>query len=209
MMQLLLSKKLVPVATVAEEAEGLPLTEALLAGGLDLIELTFRVAGAAEVIRAIRTRYPEMKVGAGTILTSAQLRAAHDAGATFAVSPGLDEELVELAGELGLPFFPGVVTPSEIQRGIRLGCRILKFFPAGAVGGAKVLKAYHPVFAHTGVQFLPTGGIHAANMPDYLAIPSVCAVGGSWMVKSDLIAAGDWAAITALTRAALASCDGG
>jgi len=179
------------------------LAEALLEGGLDVIEITFRTQAAEEAIRQVVDRFPEMCVGAGTVLTESQLRRAIDTGIEFAVAPGLNPDLITDAMAANVLFIPGVATPTEIDRGIMLGCKLLKFFPADALGGVKTLKAFSGPFAHTGVKFVPTGGINAANAADYLALPGVAAVGGSWMVAEKLIKAKQWAEITRLTKEAL------
>jgi len=202
-MKRILEKKIVPAATVDRVEDALPLAEALLRAGLDVIEITFRTRAAEEAIREIANRFPEMLVGAGTVLEFEQLVRAHEAGARFGVAPGLNEELVQRAAQLGLPFIPGVVTPSEVDRGIRLGCGLLKFFPAEAMGGVKTLKALAGPFAHTGVKFVPTGGIEPANARAYLALASVAAVGGSWMVAANLVKERRWDEITRLSREAL------
>jgi 2-dehydro-3-deoxyphosphogluconate aldolase/(4S)-4-hydroxy-2-oxoglutarate aldolase len=196
-MQRILDKRVVPVAVIDKVEDAVPLAEALLRGGLDLIEVTFRTAAAADAIRAIVGAHPEMLVGAGTVLTGEQLERARDAGAAFAVAPGLNEATVRRAQELRLPFVPGVMTPSEIERALALGCRLLKFFPAEAAGGLKMLKALAGPFAHTGVRFLPLGGVSPENMAAYLADPLVAAVGGTWIADKKLISAGRWDEIAA------------
>jgi 2-dehydro-3-deoxyphosphogluconate aldolase/(4S)-4-hydroxy-2-oxoglutarate aldolase len=203
-MKRIFQQRIVPVAVVQDPAFAVPLAEALSAGGLTLIEFTFRTAAAAECIAKIRKALPSMLVGAGTVLTPEHLQAAVDAGAQFGVAPGLNETVVARARELGLPFIPGVMTPSDVERGLTLGCSLLKFFPAEAAGGIKMLKALAGPYAHTGVKFVPTGGIAQANLADYLALPMVAAVGGSWMVEGKLLAEKNWAKITALTAEAVA-----
>jgi len=204
-MEQALAKRIVPVVVLdrAEQAE--PLAEALLRGGLAVMEITFRTAAAAEAIRRIATRYPEICVGAGTLLTAEQIARAVDAGATFGLAPGFNPANVKRAQELGLPFVPGVMTPSEIEAAMALGLKTLKFFPAEAAGGAAVLKALAGPYAHTGVRFVPTGGISAKNMAGYLALPSVAAIGGSWMVEKALVNEGRWDEVERLTREALAA----
>lgn len=181
----------------------MPLAEALLAGGLKVMEITFRTAAAAESIQRIRRHLPEMSIGAGTLLTPEQVQEAIDFGAQFGVSPGLNEAVLNTAGERDLPFFPGVMTPTEIARALNLGWKHLKFFPAEPAGGAAMLKALTGPFAHLDVKFIPTGGINVAKLPDYLAIPQVAAVGGSWMGDRKLIQEKAWSKITALTAEAL------
>lgn len=197
-------KRLVPAATVEKADDAVPLAEALLAGGLDVIEITFRTQAAEEAIRRVVAKFPQMLVGAGTVLTEDQLKRAIGAGVQFAVAPGLNPDLVTESMASNVPFIAGVATPTEIDRGIALGCKWLKFFPADALGGIKTLKAFAGPFAHTGIKFIPTGGINALNAPEYLALPVVAAVGGSWMVAEKLIKEKNWAAITRLTQEALA-----
>ena len=199
----LLQSRLVCVAVIDRPDDAVPLAEALLAGGLDCIEVTFRTAGAAEAIARIRQSLPHAIVGAGTLLTPDNVKQAVAAGAQFGVSPGLSEAVSRAAQENHLPLFPGVVTPSEIMRALDLGWQHLKFFPAETFGGVNALKALAGPFGHTGVKFIPTGGITAATLPTYLAIPQVAAVGGSWMAERKLVADKDWAKITSLTTEAM------
>lgn len=203
MMDRISRTRVVPVVVLQHADDACPLAEALLAGGLDVMEITFRTAAAAESIQRIATAFPEILLGAGTILAPDQALRARDAGAVFALAPGLNPDVVTAARDAGLAFSPGVMTPSEIERALALGCDLLKFFPAGAAGGTAMLKALAGPYAHTGVRFIPTGGVSAANMGEYLALPVVAAIGGSWMVDPKLIAARDWPAITRLTREAL------
>jgi 2-dehydro-3-deoxyphosphogluconate aldolase/(4S)-4-hydroxy-2-oxoglutarate aldolase len=205
-MEHILKQRLVCVAVVDHPDDAVPLARALMAGGLNLIEITFRTEGAAEAIRRIRQELPEMTVGAGTVLTPYQVAQAAEAGAQFLVAPGLDEAVLAAALARGVPYIPGVLTPTEITRALNLKCRLLKFFPAEASGGVPMLKALAGPFAHTGVQFVPTGGITAATLPAYLAVPQVAAVGGSWMAERSLVAGRDWEKITALTAAATKVC---
>jgi 2-dehydro-3-deoxyphosphogluconate aldolase/(4S)-4-hydroxy-2-oxoglutarate aldolase len=198
-----LKQRLVCVAVIDRADDAVPLTEALLAGGLNCIEVTFRTAGAAESIARIRKALPDAVVGAGTLLNADTVKAAVDAGAQFGVSPGLSESASKAAHDAKLPLFPGVITPSEVMRALELGWKHLKFFPAESFGGVNVLKALAGPFGHTGVKFIPTGGITAATLPNYLAIPQVAAVGGSWMAERKLVADKQWAKITALTAEAM------
>lgn len=201
----ILAKRIVPVVVLdsAESAE--PLAEALLAGGLDIMEITFRTAAAEESIRRISSRFPEILVGAGTLLEKEQVVRAKDAGAVFGLAPGLNPEIVAAARESGLQFSPGVMTPGEVEQALSLGCRLLKFFPAEAAGGVNLLKALAGPYAHTGVKFIPTGGVSLDNLAAYLKLPIVAAIGGSWMVDKQLVNDGKWAEITRLTREALAA----
>ena len=201
--QAFVGQRLICVAVIDRADDVVPLTEALLAGGLKVIEVTFRTAGAAESIRRIRQALPSAVVGAGTLLTADQVQQALDAGAQFGVSPGLSEAVARAAADAKFPLFPGVITPSEVMRALELGCQHLKFFPAEAAGGVNMLKSLAGPFGHTGVKFIPTGGITAATLPNYLAIPQVAAVGGSWMAERKLVAEKAWAKITALTAEAM------
>ena len=203
MLQPLRKERLVSVAVIDRATDAIPLARALVQGGLNLIEVTFRTAEAARCIAVIREAVPGMIVGAGTVLSPEQARQAKAAGAGFGVAPGLNEAVVKTAQEIGLPFFPGVMTPTDIERALGLGCGTLKFFPAEAAGGAPMLKALSAPYSHTGLHFVPTGGIHLGNLASYLALPTVAAVGGSWMVERKLIQAGEWAAVAALASQAV------
>lgn len=195
--------RIVPVVVLKSADDAIPLAEALLAGGLDVMEITFRTAAAPESIRRIAKAFPQMLLGAGTVLTPDQAKQAKDLGAQFALAPGLNPEVVEAAKQADLVFSPGVMTPSDIERALALDCKLLKFFPAGAAGGPSMLKALAGPYSHTGVRFVPTGGISASNMRDYLDVPVVAAIGGSWMVDSQLVESQDWTTITRLTREAI------
>lgn len=198
-----LVQRLLCVAILDQADDAVPLAEALRAGGLLVMEVTFRTANAAESIRRIRQGVPHMAIGAGTLLTADQVHQAADAGAQFGVSPGLSEAVSEAAHARRLPLFPGVITPSEIMRAMDLGWKHLKFFPAETFGGVNALKALGGPFGHTGIKFIPTGGITAANLPNYLAMPQVAAVGGSWMAERKLVAEKAWGSITALAAEAV------
>ena len=199
----LLRQRLICVAVIDHADGAVPLAEALLAGGLNCIEVTFRTAGAADSIARIRKSVPQIYVGAGTLLTADQVKQAMDAGAQFGVSPGLSEIVSTTAQKNDFPLFPGVITPTEIMRALELGWKQLKFFPAETFGGVNALKALAGPFGYTGVKFIPTGGISAATLPAYLALPQVAAVGGSWMAERKLVAEKSWDKITALTAAAM------
>lgn len=202
-MQRIATKRVVPAAIIDRIEDALPLAEAMLAGGLDIVEVTFRTAAAGPAIASIARRFPEMLVGAGTVLSIEQLEQAIDFGSRFAVAPGFNPELAARAGALKHPFMPGVATATEIDAAIRANLKLLKFFPAEALGGIKMLKALAGPFAHTGVKFLPTGGIDQLNAAEYLALPIVAAVGGSWMVAPKLIRDQNWAEITRLCKDAI------
>lgn len=184
---LLAAARVVPVATIPESAQARPTCQALERGGIACIEITFRNAGAREAIRRAR-EVEGILVGAGTVLTCEQVEAAVEAGAQFGVAPGLNPEVVQAAHSLGLPFFPGVATPSEIEVALSLALPVVKVFPASAVGGPAFLRAVSSTYPD--VRFLPTGGITREKLPDYLAVPSVLAVGGSWLVKETLLTEG-------------------
>ncbi|HEU6447116.1 MAG TPA: bifunctional 4-hydroxy-2-oxoglutarate aldolase/2-dehydro-3-deoxy-phosphogluconate aldolase [Verrucomicrobiae bacterium] len=198
-----LKQRLVCVAVIDKTEDAVPLAEALLAGGLNCIEVTFRTAGAAESIAAIRKSVPQITVGAGTLLSAENVKRAVDAGAQFGVSPGLSEVVSNAAHENKMQLFPGVITPTEVMRAIELGWKHLKFFPSETFGGVNALKALAGPFGHTGVKFVPTGGINAASLPNYLAVPQVSAIGGSWMAERKLVAEKAWSKITALTAEAM------
>jgi len=195
----------VPVVAVDSADEGLRLCEALIAGGLPVAEITFRTAAAEATIREAAKRFPEMILGAGTILTAEQMRKAADAGARFAVSPGCNPTTITAARACGMPFAPGVCTPSDIERAVEMGCSLLKFFPAEAAGGALMLKALLGPYGHLGISFCPTGGVTTGNLAEYLAIAQVAFVGGTWVAKKELIKAGRWNDITAVAAAAVAA----
>jgi 2-dehydro-3-deoxyphosphogluconate aldolase / (4S)-4-hydroxy-2-oxoglutarate aldolase len=188
----------IPVLTIARAADAAPLALALLRGGLRVIEVTLRTPEAVAAIREIRRRVPDAIVGAGTVLTGADVTRATEAGARFLVSPGLTPELAS-AGRAGdLPYLPGAATPSEVMLARELGFSLLKFFPAAALGGVEVMRAYAAVFA--GVAFCPTGGITPESAAQYLALSNVPLVGGSWMAPADAVATGDWQRIEDLAR---------
>ncbi|MEI8140896.1 MAG: bifunctional 4-hydroxy-2-oxoglutarate aldolase/2-dehydro-3-deoxy-phosphogluconate aldolase [bacterium] len=204
MLERIARKRIVPVIVLDHEEQAEPLAEALLKAGLDIMEITFRTAAAEGSIKRIAKRFPEILLGAGTVLGADQLKRAADAGASYALAPGLNEIVVNAAAKAGILMFPGVMTPSEVEQALAMNCRILKFFPAEAAGGVTMLKALEGPYAHTGVKFLPTGGIGLNNMRSYLERPSVAAIGGSWIVEKKMIVAKDWGAIEQLTREALA-----
>ncbi|BCU79443.1 bifunctional 4-hydroxy-2-oxoglutarate aldolase/2-dehydro-3-deoxy-phosphogluconate aldolase [Luteolibacter sp. LG18] len=203
MLERILAKRVVPVVVLDRVDDALPLAEALLAGGLDIMEVTFRTPAAAGSIRRISERFPEILLGAGTLLDADQVQQAKDAGASFGLAPGLNPRTIVKAAEVGLQFSPGVMTPSEIEMALSLGCGVLKFFPAETAGGVPMLKALSGPYGHTGVKFIPTGGITTTNLRSYLDVPAVAAVGASWIVERQLVNDGHWAEITRRTREAL------
>ncbi len=179
-----------------------PLARALLDGGIRAIELTFRTAAAPAALRRLAAFSSELIVGAGTLLTPEQVREASQAGAAFAVAPGLNPRVAKAASELGLSYAPGVMTPSEIELGLELGCSIQKFFPAGPLGGLKTIATLAAPYKHLGIRFIPLGGITPETTAEYLKSPLIAACGGSWIAPGKLISAHDWDAIRA--NAALA-----
>ena len=194
--------RVVPVVVVDDAAQGVLVASALRDGGLPVAEVTFRTAGARAAIEAIAREVPDVLVGAGTVVTAAQVDEAVDPGARFLVSPGLSAAVVRRAQELGVPVVPGVATPSDVIAALDLGLDVVKLFPANVVGGPAAVKALSAPFP--GLRFVPTGGVGAANLLDYLALPAVLAAGGSWMVDAALVRAGDTAEITRRTREAVA-----
>ena len=181
---------------VHDVEHAVPLAKALLAGGIDVIELMLRTDSGLAAIKAISENVPDMLVGVGTILTPQQVEQVKEVGADFGVSPGLNSGVVKSAQAVGLPFAPGIATPSDLETAIELGCRLVKFFPAAVLGGVPYLRSMSAPYKHLGVQYFPLGGVNASNMLDYLNEPNVPAVGGSWIVKQDLVDAGDWDGIT-------------
>jgi 2-dehydro-3-deoxyphosphogluconate aldolase/(4S)-4-hydroxy-2-oxoglutarate aldolase len=193
--------RLVPVVVLDDAADADALADALVDGGLPVAEVTFRTAAAQESIRAMSAR-GDILVGAGTVLTVAQVDQAVAAGASFVVSPGLSRAVVERCQDKGVLALPGAVTATEVQAALELGITIVKFFPAGTSGGAAAISALAAPFG--GVSFVPTGGVGPKNLAEYLSIQAVAAVGGSWMVPRDLVKSGDFAGIQALTAEAVA-----
>jgi 2-dehydro-3-deoxyphosphogluconate aldolase/(4S)-4-hydroxy-2-oxoglutarate aldolase len=195
---------IIPVIVIENEADAVPLARALVGGGLPVLEVTFRTKAAAAAIAAIRREVPDAVVGAGTVLTVEQLRAAKAAGAAFCVAPGFDPAIVAAAKEAGMPFCPGIATASELSQALSAGCRLVKFFPAEAAGGVKMIKNLLGAFRFTGVRFMPTGGVNLSNVADYLAVPEIACCGGTWIVPKDALASGDWSAIGKLASDASA-----
>lgn len=195
----------IAVVVIDDAGDAVPAARALLAGGVNVMELTFRTAAAADALRAIVRGVPEMIVGAGTLLTAGQVDEARAAGAAFGVAPGFNASIVRHAFETGLPFAPGVMTPSEIEGALSAGCRVMKLFPASVLGGPKAVKTLTAPYRHLGLRYIPLGGITADNTAEYLADSSVCACGGSWIAPSNLIGAHDWGAITSNAEKAAAA----
>lgn len=189
----------IPVIVIDDAAHAEPLARALVAGGLPVLEVTLRTPAAFAAIEAM-ARVPGAIVGAGTVLSATDVRRAQDAGATFAVSPGLTDALAAACGDAGMPLLPGAATASEAMRAAESGFDMLKFFPAGPAGGPDYLRALGGPLP--GISFCPTGGVSAQNAADYLALPNVVCVGGSWVAPAAMMRAGDWTGIQALARAA-------
>ena len=205
--EILSKSRVIPVIVIEKAEQAVPLARALVRGGLPVLEVTFRTEAAADAIAAICAEVPGAIVGAGTILTVEQLRAAKKAGAAFCVAPGFDPAIVEEAKNMLMPFCPGVATASELSQALTAGCPMVKFFPAEAGGGVKMISNLLGAFRFTGVKFMPTGGVNPANLADYLAVPEVLCCGGTWIVPKDALAAGDWDRIERLAAEAAASAD--
>ena len=193
---------IIPVVVLNDVEAAVPTARALLKGGIDVMEITFRTAAAQASIARVAAEVPEMKVGAGTVVTVQQARDAVAAGAKFLVSPGSDADVIREAAALNTPIVPGVVTPSEIMLGLKLGVKLFKFFPAESYGGLKTIKALCGPFPQ--IKFIPTGGINQENAVDYFKNPKIQAVGGSWMVSAKMIEAGEFDAIAEKSAAATA-----
>ena len=196
--------RVIPVIAIESLEDALPLADALIEGGLPLIEITFRTSVAARVIARLNVEKTEILLGAGTILSLDELKAAIDNGAAFGVAPGLNPVIVEEALKNNVPFMPGVMTPSDLEAGLSLGITNFKFFPAGAAGGVPYLSSFSAPYSHKGVQFVPTGGINTGNLKEYLGLNTVMAVGGTWIAKSADIKSGDWEKIESNCRDAIA-----
>ena len=192
---------IVPVVKIDDAAQALPLADALTTGGLPCAEITFRTDAAADAIRMIREKRPDMLVGAGTVLTTEQLDRALETGAQFIVSPGMNPKIVKAAQEKGVPIYPGCVTPSEVEAAMELGLRTVKFFPAEAAGETPMLSSLAAPYQQ--IRFMPTGGIDKTNLNKYLALSNVIACGGSFMVKAAWLNEGNWDAVRAETEAAV------
>ncbi|TSA29496.1 MAG: bifunctional 4-hydroxy-2-oxoglutarate aldolase/2-dehydro-3-deoxy-phosphogluconate aldolase [Verrucomicrobiaceae bacterium] len=186
----------VAVLVIDDSADAVPAARALLAGGVDCMELTLRTPAAMEALQRIRGEVPEMLAGVGTILTPEQVGEVAAAGASFGVAPGMNPRVVTEAKQVGLPFAPGICTPSDIEAALECGCRVLKFFPAEPLGGIGYLKSIAAPYAHLGLSFIPLGGVDAGNAESYLREPNILALGGSWIAPRDLIRKRDWLAIT-------------
>ena len=190
----------VPVVVLEDTKDAAPLAKALVEGGLPCAEVTFRTEAAEASIRLMAEQYPEMLVGAGTVLTKEQVNAAVKAGAKFIVSPGFDPEIVDYCLEKEIPILPGCISPSEVAQAVKRGLNIVKFFPAEAAGGLAMIKAM--AAPYTSLKFMPTGGINAKNLEEYLLCDKILCCGGSWMVKGDLVKAGEFDKIREMTKEA-------
>ena len=191
----------VPVVVLNDTKDALPLAEALIKGGLPCAEVTFRTDAAEESIRLMCEKYPEMLVGAGTVLTTDQVDRAVAAGAKFIVSPGFDPEIVDYCLSKNIPVLPGCITPSEVAQAVKRGLKVVKFFPAEQAGGVAMIKAM--AAPYTMVKFMPTGGISTKNLKDYLGCDKIICCGGSWMVKGDMIKNGEFDKIAEMTKEAV------
>jgi 2-dehydro-3-deoxyphosphogluconate aldolase/(4S)-4-hydroxy-2-oxoglutarate aldolase len=192
----------VPVIVISDVSHAVPVAHALLAGGIDVMEITLRHSAGLAAIEAVAKQVPQMQVGAGTVTRASEMQQVHDAGARFALSPGLTDALVQAAMDCRMPFMPGVMTPSEVMRARDLGFALMKLFPAAQAGGLAMLKALSGPLGD--VQFCPTGGITPENMAGFLNQPNVAMVGGSWLTPLDALAQHDWARITVLAQQASA-----
>jgi 2-dehydro-3-deoxyphosphogluconate aldolase/(4S)-4-hydroxy-2-oxoglutarate aldolase len=192
----------VPLVKAEDPATAIAISRALAAGGLTVVEVVFRTDRALECLRAVADEVPEMIAGAGTVLTARQAEQALASGAKFIVSPGLDESVVAVARQHDVPVFPGIATASELQRAFNLGLGVVKFFPATIAGGIPAIQALASVFRT--MKFMPTGGVSAKNLADFLAVPAVLACGGSWLTPDDAVAKGDFATVTKLAAEAVA-----
>lgn len=198
----LAAARIVAVVAVERPDDGVQVARALLEGGISAIELTFRTPAAAETIRRIRDDVPGVLIGAGTVLNAADVELACRAGAAFGVAPGCNPRTIRAAAEQGLPFAPGVMTPTDIELAVEAKCNVLKFFPAQTAGGVKHLQAMSAPFGRFGLRFIPLGGIDGDTLADYLRCPQVMCVGGSWFAPADLIRRNDWAEISTRAKAA-------
>lgn len=195
----------VPVIAIERKEDAVPLADALLEGGLPVAEITFRTQAAAEVIAAMHSERPELCVGAGTILDLNSLDTAIKAGAAYGLAPGFDGNIVAASAKANFPFAPGIMTPSDLSAAIAAGTKLAKFFPAGPAVGPDFLQAISAPFAHLGISFIPTGGVTEQNLPDWLKVKSVVAVGGTWIARTEDIRNGQFAEITRRAKSAIAT----
>jgi 2-dehydro-3-deoxyphosphogluconate aldolase/(4S)-4-hydroxy-2-oxoglutarate aldolase len=193
----------IPVIAINDAKDAIALADALLEGGLPVAEITFRTAAAAEAMNRIRAERPELIVGAGTLLDSASVAAAQESGARFGLAPGYDPSIVDACQAHGLPFAPGVMTPSDVSLALQRDLRIVKFFPAGIAGGPDALRGIHAPFAHRDIRFIPTGGITLETLGNWLSLPMVLAIGGTWIARTEDIRDGHFKDITRKAKAAV------
>ena len=196
---------IVAVLILDRVEDAVQVARALIAGGVNAIELTFRTPAALEALKKVRADVPEMIVGAGTILSPEQVRSAKEAGAHFGVAPGMNPRVLAAAREAGLSFAPGIATPSDVEAALEFDCRLLKFFPAEPSGGLSYLNSIAAPYLHFGIEFVPLGGLNPGNMASYLQDRKIAALGGSWLAPRELINAGSWQEITALAASATAT----
>lgn len=195
----------VAVLMIDRVEDAVPVARALLDGGVDVMELTLRTEAAMGALKSVKAEVPEMLAGVGTILTPDQVAEVYEAGADFGVAPGMNPRVLQAAQDAGLPFAPGIMTPSDIEAAIEFGCQVLKFFPASSSGGLAHLKNIAAPYQHLGLKYIPLGGINQANMGDYLTNPIIAAIGGSWLASKAFIAEQNWTAITENAKAAIAA----
>lgn len=200
MFQNFFKQKLLPAVTLTDTESALSVAEALLNGGLNVMEVTFRTPVTASAISAITKKFPEMNIGAGTILSPEQISTAIDAGAQFGLAPGLNKKVMLRAEEQEFPFIPGIMSPSEIEKALDAGLKTVKVFPASNLGGPSFIQRIESAYRHTGIQFLPMGGINADNLKSYIRYKSVVAAGGSWLAPKELIEQGEFKKITERVR---------
>ena len=205
MLNELLKRPVIPVIVIDDANDAEPLAEALLKGGIDVIEITCRTTAAPAALARIRKAFPEMLLGAGTVVTPEQAQMCIDSGVSFGLAPGLNPDAVKFFQASETLFIPGVMTPSEIEQGLALGCKLLKFFPAGSAGGVNMLKNLAAPYAPLGIKFCPTGGVNLKNMNDYLSLPVVSSIGGSWIATRQQVADKQWELITNQSRDACAT----
>ena len=203
MLDRLQANPVIPVIVIEDENDACPLAEALLKGGMDVIEVTFRTAAAAGAIQKIKKEFPEMLLGAGTVITQEKAQCAIDAGVDFGLAPGTNPEIIKFFNGKGTLFIPGVMTPSDIESALTNNCTMLKFFPAAQAGGPTMLKAMSAPYLSMGIKFCPTGGISLDNMNEFLSLPMVTNIGGSWLATKQQIADKQWGVITEQVKAAL------
>lgn len=192
--------KVVPVIAIDDVDKALPLADVLIESGLPIAEITFRTAAAEKVIEILKKERPQLFIGAGTILNIEDLRKAKNCGAEFGVAPGFNPVIVQEALKLKFPFSPGIMTPSDIEGALTLGIHVLKYFPAEAAGGLKYLNSIYGPYAHTGVRFMPSGGINKNNAADYISSKAVLAIGGTWIATRTDISTGNWKSIKSNCR---------